>query len=140
MTSDSERAVMNTKEKTINHSATSLHHNQAICANIQLKGHQALLNNSTKFMYFFKMLHGLSFAPPEQDDEHFREQHHGVLGSNQDVCRRVSPRWQRKLRTLWPNFCGSWMRMIAGHNKADRSPLCAISSWNKFEDILAILR
>jgi hypothetical protein len=45
------------------------HHKQAIQRNIQTKGLQVLLNNSTKFMYFVKLLYGLSFVPLDKVTE-----------------------------------------------------------------------
>jgi hypothetical protein len=63
--SDFEKAVLNTMEKAFpsaNVRSCHFHHKQAIQRNIQTKGLQVLLNNSTKFMYFVKMLYGLSLC------------------------------------------------------------------------------
>jgi hypothetical protein len=34
-------------------------------------------------------------------------------------------------------FQRAWIGMIAGHNKARRPPMFSVSTWNKYDDILA---
>jgi hypothetical protein len=103
--SDFEKAVLNTMEKAFpsaNVRGCNFHHKQAIRRNIQTKGLQVLLNNSTKFMYFVKMLYGLSFVPPDKVTEIFDNTIISIWTTTR--TRRASLRWRSRLKTLWPTF------------------------------------
>jgi hypothetical protein len=136
--SDFEKAVLNTMEKTFptaNVRGCNFHHKQAIRRNIQTKGLQVLLNNSTKFMYFVKMLYGLSFVPPDKVTDIF--ENHIMDYLDQNKMEEGFAENAEEIEDFVAYFQRAWIGMIAGRNKARRPPLFSISTWNKYEDILA---
>jgi hypothetical protein len=136
--SDFEKAVLNTMEKAFpsaNVRGCHFHHKQAIRHNIQTKGLQVLLNNSTKLMYLVKMLYGLSFVPPDKVTEIFDNTIMEYLDSNKN--KGGFSEMAEEIEDFVAYFQRAWIGMIAGRNKARRPPMFSVTTWNKYDDILA---
>jgi hypothetical protein len=136
--SDFEKAVLNTMGTVFPEAAIrgcNFHQKQAIRRNIQAKGLQSFLNHSAKFMYFVKMVYGLAFVPPDQVGDIFDT----VLMDYLDSHRQEEgfDDFAEELEDFVSYLQRTWIGLVAGRNRTRRQPMFAVSTWNKFQDILS---
>jgi hypothetical protein len=128
--SDFEKGVLNTLRSVfpnINIKGCNFHQKQAIKRNIQAKGLLTLMNHSTKFNYLVKMLYGLAFVPPHKVTDIF----------DTIIMDYVDTNKETEAEDFVAYFQQTWTGMIAGRNRTRRPPMFEISTWNKYEDVLA---
>jgi hypothetical protein len=138
VTSDFEKGVLNTLRNVfpnISIKGCNFHQKQAIRRNIQAKGLLTLMNHSTKFNYLVKMLYGLAFVPPHKVTDIFDTIIMDYVDANKETEGFIE--YAEEVEDLLAYFQRNWTGMIAGRNRTRRPPMFEISTWNKYEDVLA---